>query len=61
MTKVTEPMLSVVRNLFGRYEQELLASNYSPPSTTKRIDHARHFVQWLADEYSPGDYKGTTT
>ena len=50
--------LARVQSLFERYEQEMLRSNYSTNPKSMRVGYVRHFVEWLAGKYSPGDYDG---
>ena len=58
MPKVDKSILDMVQDLFDRYEQEMRESNYTQESKRVRIAYTRQFVQWLAGEYSPGDFEG---
>ena len=57
MAKVDESTLTIVWDLFHRYELELLISDYSVNSKHQRVIYAQRFVDWLADDYSPGKYR----
>ena len=50
--------MQTIRQLFSRYEKEMLASNYSTNSKSPRVGYVRRFVDWIDDAYSPADYRG---
>ena len=58
MPKIEEQTLTVIKELFVRYEKEILESKYSTNSKAQRVGYVRRFVDWLADQYSPADYEG---
>ena len=58
MAKVNELTMQTIRQLFSRYEKEMLASNYSTNSKSPRVGYVRRFVDWIDDAYSPADYPG---
>lgn len=55
--KVDEQTLSRMQVLFRQFEQEMLESDYSTNSKSMRVAYVRHFVEWLAGDYSPHDYR----
>ena len=58
MAKVDAQTLALIRELFERYEDQLRSPQCLYKQKGSRVRGAGRFVNWLADDWSPFDYKG---
>jgi len=54
MAKIEPRALAAVKAALERYETEVKASKLRPKSQQTYLVHARHFVRWLEDDFTPG-------
>ena len=59
MPKTDRRTIEQLRELLPVYEQEINESNYVPAWQRQMIYISRKFVDWLADEFDPGEYDGS--
>ncbi len=55
MPKVTPPTMTEVKAALAVYIAEVEAAPLRPPSVRTYCQHARQFVRWLGDQFTPGD------
>lgn len=56
--KVSKQTLQEVQEAFRRWEQEVGATKLQPSTKKTYIGHPRHFVRWLAGDFTPGARTG---
>ena len=54
MAEITPKALTEVKEALRRYEIEVKASKLQPNSQNTYLLHARNFVRWLDDKFTPG-------
>ena len=54
MAEITPKALTAVKSALENYEKEVKASKLQPKSARTYLVHARHFVRWLEDDFTPG-------
>ena len=55
MPKISEAALSEIRTALEQYRVELQTSELRPGTIGTHYSGANMFVNWLADDYAPGD------
>ena len=44
-----------IEEAFRHYEADVKATRLTDPTKKMYLEHARHFVRWLNDEFAPGE------
>jgi hypothetical protein len=52
--EVTRPVLTDIQNALERYRLEVEASRLTEETKRTYLLHAKNFVRWLADDFTPG-------
>ena len=55
MAKATGRNLQRIQDALKLYEEAIAESLMTDKSKATYIRHARHFVRWLDDDFTPGD------
>ena len=55
MPKISEAALREIQSALEQYRVELQASDLRPGTIGTHYSGANMFVNWLADQYAPGD------
>ena len=59
MPRIDRQTIEQLRELLSVYEQEIQESNYAPAWQRQIVYVSRQFVDWLVDEFDPGEYDGS--
>ncbi len=55
MPKLSPETLREVQRAYRRYESEVKAADLADSTEKTYLTHARNFVRWLGDEFTPGE------